>query len=71
MNEEDEDGNKKLIDVAPGGKVNEDDEDESKNLIAVVSPSELAKCNCEIDIHKNNEQAVQAVEAMNVGVIIS
>ena len=52
LNDENEGGNKQLIDVAPGGKVIEDDEDESNKLNDVVSPSTLATYNCEIAIFK-------------------
>ena len=52
LNDENEGGNKQLIDVAPGGKVIEDDEDESNKLNDVVSPSTLATYNCDIAIHK-------------------
>jgi hypothetical protein len=62
VNNEDEGGNKQLIDVAPGDKVIEDNEDKSNKLIDVVSPSTLATYNCEIAIFKKNKQAVQAAK---------
>ncbi len=63
MNDEDEGGNKQLIDVAPGDKVIEDDEDKSNNkLIDVVSPFTLVTYNHEIALFKKNKQAVQAAK---------